>query len=62
MGLQIAFWIFAVIAVGGGLIALFERSVVRSAFALFGTFLGLFFIPLFFVVVSRIGLRRRVSP
>ena len=29
---------------------------------LFGTFLGLFFIPLFFVVVSRIGLRRRVSP
>ncbi len=40
MGLQISFWIFSVIAVGGGLIALFERSVVRSAFALFGTFLG----------------------
>jgi hydrophobe/amphiphile efflux-1 (HAE1) family protein len=29
---------------------------------LFGTFLGLFFIPLFFVVISRLGQRRRVSP
>ena len=29
---------------------------------LFGTFLGLFFIPLFFVVISRLGQRRRGSP
>lgn len=39
-GLEVAFAIFSALAVGSALVALFERSVVRSAFALFGTFLG----------------------
>src|SRR5262245_38836770 len=37
----LAFALFAAIAVGGGLVALFHRSIVHSAFALMGTFLGL---------------------
>lgn len=39
-GLVISFFMFAALAIGGALVALFERSVIRSAFALFGTFLG----------------------
>jgi NADH-quinone oxidoreductase subunit J len=35
-----AFGLFALLTLGGGLICLFERSVVRSAFALMSTFLG----------------------
>jgi len=35
-----AFGLFALLTIGGGLICLFERSVVRSAFALLSTFLG----------------------
>src|SRR5262245_51507919 len=36
----LAFALFAAVAIGGGLIALFHRSIVHSAFALMGTFLG----------------------
>ena len=32
-----AFGLFALLTIGGGLICLFERSVVRSAFALLST-------------------------
>lgn len=39
-GSEVAFAIFTALALGGALVALFERSVVRSAFAMFGTFLG----------------------
>ncbi len=39
-GLALAFFVFAALAIGGAVVALFERSVIRSAFALFGTFLG----------------------
>lgn len=35
-----AFGLFALLSIGGGLVCLFERSVVRSAFALLSTFLG----------------------
>jgi NADH:ubiquinone oxidoreductase subunit 6 (subunit J) len=41
MGMQIAFWIFTSITLGGAVFALLARDVVRSAFALFGTFLGI---------------------
>ena len=36
----LAFGLFAVLTLGGALICLWERSVVRSAFALTGTFVG----------------------
>jgi len=36
----IAFGLFAVLTLGGALVCLWERSVVRSAFALMGTFGG----------------------
>jgi NAD(P)H-quinone oxidoreductase subunit 6 len=39
-GSELAFGIFSALALGGALVALFERSVVRSAFAMFGTFMG----------------------
>lgn len=39
-GSELAFGIFTALALGGALVALFERSVVRSAFAMFGTFMG----------------------
>ena len=44
----LAFAFFAVMTLGGGLICIWERSVVRSAFALMATFLGIagFFILL----------------
>lgn len=35
-----AFGLFALLTIGGGLLCLFERSVVRSAFSLLATFLG----------------------
>lgn len=35
-----AFGMFAFLTVGGGLVCLWERSVVRSAFALMSTFIG----------------------
>ncbi|HET6204253.1 MAG TPA: NADH-quinone oxidoreductase subunit J [Planctomycetota bacterium] len=37
---RIAFALFAAVALGGGLVALFHRSIVHSAFALMATFLG----------------------
>ena len=36
----LAFGLFAVMTIGGGLVCVWERSVVRSAFALMSTFLG----------------------
>jgi NADH-quinone oxidoreductase subunit J len=36
----LAFGLFATLTVGGGLVCVWERSVVRSAFALMATFLG----------------------
>jgi NADH-quinone oxidoreductase subunit J len=36
----LAFGLFAFLTIGGGLLCVWERSVVRSAFALMGTFLG----------------------
>jgi NADH-quinone oxidoreductase subunit J len=36
----LAFGLFAFLTVGGGLVCIFERSVVRSAFALLATFSG----------------------
>ena len=39
-GAELAFAVFAALALGGAIVALFETSVVRSAFAMFGTFLG----------------------
>jgi NADH-quinone oxidoreductase subunit J len=36
----VAFGFFAFLTIGGGLVCLWERSVVRSAFALMATFLG----------------------
>ncbi len=36
----VAFGLFAVLTLGGALVCLWERSVVRSAFALMGTFVG----------------------
>jgi NADH-quinone oxidoreductase subunit J len=40
-GLQgLAFALFAALTVGGGLVCIWERSVVRSAFALMATFMG----------------------
>lgn len=39
-GEGLAFGLFAFLTLGGGLICVFERSVVRSAFALLGTFSG----------------------
>jgi len=36
-----AFALFAVMTLGGGLVCIWERSVVRSAFALMATFLGI---------------------
>src|SRR5688500_8006630 len=35
-----AFGLFALLTIGGALLCLFERSVVRSAFSLLATFLG----------------------
>ena len=37
----LAFGLFAVMTLGGGLVCIWERSVVRSAFALMSTFLGI---------------------
>lgn len=37
----LAFGLFAAMTLGGGLICIWERSVVRSAFALMSTFLGI---------------------
>ena len=37
----LAFGLFAVLTLGGGLVCIWERSVVRSAFALMATFLGI---------------------
>ena len=37
----VAFGLFAFLTVGGGLVCLWERSVVRSAFALMATFTGI---------------------
>ncbi len=39
-GEGLAFGLFAFLTVGGGLVCVFERSVVRSAFALLATFSG----------------------
>ena len=39
-GSELAFYLFSALALGGAIVALLERSVVRSAFAMFGTFLG----------------------
>jgi len=39
-GEGLAFGLFAFLTVGGGLVCIFERSVVRSAFALLATFSG----------------------
>src|SRR5262245_43366335 len=39
-GQGLAFGLFAFLTVGGGLVCVFERSVVRSAFALLATFSG----------------------
>jgi NADH-quinone oxidoreductase subunit J len=39
-GAGLAFGLFATLTVGGGLVCVFERSVVRSAFALLATFSG----------------------
>ena len=39
-GEGIAFGLFAFLTVGGGLVCVFERSVVRSAFSLLATFSG----------------------
>lgn len=36
----VAFALFAILTVGGGLMCIWERSVVRSAFSLMATFLG----------------------
>jgi len=40
-GPGVAFALFAVMTLGGGLVCVWERSVVRSAFALMATFLGI---------------------
>jgi len=37
----LAFALFAVLTLGGGVVCVWERSVVRSAFALMGTFTGI---------------------
>ena len=37
----LAFALFAVMTLGGGLVCIWERSVVRSAFALMATFIGI---------------------
>ena len=37
----LAFGLFAVMTLGGGLVCIWERSVVRSAFSLMATFLGI---------------------
>jgi NADH-quinone oxidoreductase subunit J len=39
-GEGLAFGLFAFLTIGGGLLCIFERSVVRSAFALLATFSG----------------------
>lgn len=39
-GAELAFYLFSSLALGGAIVALLETSVVRSAFAMFGTFLG----------------------
>ena len=36
----LAFFLFTAVALGGGLVCLFHRSIVHSAFALMATFLG----------------------
>ena len=36
-GAELSFAVFTALALGGALVALFETSVVRSAFAMFGT-------------------------
>jgi len=40
-GAGLAFGLFAVLTLGGGIVCIWERSVVRSAFALMGTFTGI---------------------
>ncbi|HED65640.1 MAG TPA: hypothetical protein ENJ09_08800, partial [Planctomycetes bacterium] len=37
----LSFGLFATLTLGGALVCLWERSVVRSAFALMGTFIGI---------------------
>ncbi len=39
-GEGLAFGLFAFLTVGGGMVCIWERSVVRSAFSLMGTFMG----------------------
>lgn len=39
-GAELSFSLFSSLALGGAIVALLETSVVRSAFAMFGTFLG----------------------
>jgi len=40
LGVQIAFWLFAILVAGTALFAAFARKIVHSAFALMATFFG----------------------